>query len=108
LFVTTPISKGGHATLVVISSVSPERTRLLTLQGDGEENSLYDSYRDGNECTVRGLAEPLRVVYAMAVESSVMFRMRESGNSPRDEGERLLKLELGPDSCVISEATPNQ
>jgi hypothetical protein len=46
LFVTTPIESLGNSILVLLSSVSPERTTVMSIDNMLNVNLLYDSYEE--------------------------------------------------------------
>lgn len=63
LFVTTPIVSFGNKILVVLSNVSPERTRIFTIDTEYKAELLFDTFaKNDSQNTTIGSIHALRVV----------------------------------------------
>lgn len=102
VFVTTPIKETGGTVFLIVSSVSPERTRVLSFEEGLPAQLIYDSFSKDNFCTVANMHSPVRAIYHIAVVEPGVLVLRESGNVPDKEGENRIVLSLRDQKCSMA------
>lgn len=87
LFVTTPIESFGNRVLVIISSVSPERTTIFSVGNNLSTELLYDTFdkndiKNKEEMLSSGSTDSMYSIFNVRVEKPGVFLLEER----RDRG----------------------
>lgn len=109
VFVTTPIIETGGTVFLIVSSVSPEQTLILSFEEGAPARMIFRSPRKSpgknKFCTTEIKSNSfygyIRSIYYMEVVEPGVFMLRESGNGPEHEGENKITLNLRNRKCSM-------
>lgn len=105
VYVTTPVKETGGTVFLVVSSVSPESTSILSFEEGSPARLIFSSPEKNNFCTTEIKSNSfygyIRSIYYMEVVEPGVFMLRESGNIPEHEGENKITLNLRDRKCSM-------
>lgn len=105
VYVTTPIKEIGGTVFLIVSSVSPEQTLILSFEEGASARLIFKSPGKNNFCTTEIKSNSfygyIRSIYYMEVVEPGVFMLRESGNLPEHEGENKITLNLRDQKCSM-------